>query len=118
MAHQVCCRSRRFTTCRVVYPPPLAMLLVAMQMVRRVVLCTFILFATVTAQSLDPAERAALVDLYISTSGSTWTHRQGWSAHANATSDPCSASWFGVTCTSDPTVKHVEYVALWGGGRS
>ncbi len=49
---------------------------------------------------LDPAERAALVDLYTSTTVGSWTDASGWSTHASG-SDPCAvgALWFGLRCT-------------------
>jgi hypothetical protein len=47
-----------------------------------------------------PDQRAALVELYISTNGSTWssTGRTGWLNHATG-SDPCDNSWAGVSCS-------------------
>ena len=59
-------------------------------------------------------ERGALVDVYTNTSGSGWVNRTGWTDYANASADPCSNAWFGVTCTSG-TPQHVMYVAGWGG---
>ena len=47
-------------------------------------------------------ERAALVDIFISTGGPRWQDDLGWRDYANSTSDPCSTSgWLGVTCSSD-----------------
>ena len=40
-------------------------------------------------------ERAALVDLYLSTTGDGWTTRDGWLTGAH----PCA--WFGVACSAD-----------------
>ncbi len=55
-------------------------------------------------------ERAALVDLYLSTSGPRWwRNRAGWSSYATA-SDPCDDSWYGVTCEDTPSGSHVMYV--------
>jgi hypothetical protein len=46
-----------------------------------------------------PEQRAALVDLYIATSGSSWSSgRSGWRNHA-AGSDPCDDKWSAVTCS-------------------
>jgi hypothetical protein len=47
----------------------------------------------------DPDQRAALVELYIATNGSTWSNgKAGWQNHATG-SDPCDNSWSGVTCS-------------------
>ncbi len=44
-------------------------------------------------------QRAALVELYIATNGSSWTvGRAGWQNYLTG-SDPCDNSWTGVTCT-------------------
>ncbi len=43
-------------------------------------------------------QRAALVELYIATDGSTWNDNIGWQNHATG-SDPCDNSWSGVTCS-------------------
>jgi hypothetical protein len=45
-----------------------------------------------------PAQRAALVQLYIATNGSTWSDRAGWQNYATG-SDPCDNSWSGVGCS-------------------
>jgi hypothetical protein len=46
-----------------------------------------------------PDQRAALVELYIATNGSTWSRdKTGWQNHSTG-SDPCDNSWSGVTCT-------------------
>ncbi len=44
------------------------------------------------------AQRAALVELYLSTNGSSWTDRAGWQNHGSG-SDPCDDSWSGVLCS-------------------
>jgi hypothetical protein len=44
------------------------------------------------------AQRAALVDLYMATSGSTWSINTGWANHATG-SDPCDNGWSGVECS-------------------
>ncbi len=56
------------------------------------------------AAPLDPAQRAALIDLYNSTSGHLWTSSSGW-----LSGDPC-AGWFGVKC--DPGSNEVMYVTV------
>ena len=48
-------------------------------------------------------ERAALIDLYNSTTGSGWTHQDNW---LSTTISECS--WYGVTCT----VNHVTLIDL------
>ena len=45
------------------------------------------------AAPLDPAQRAALIDLYNSTAGFLWTNSSGWMS-----GDPCGAGWYGVKC--------------------
>ncbi len=55
----------------------------------------------VTAATLDPAQRAALVDLYNSTRGEYWSISSGWGS-----GDPCEAGWYGVKC--DPSHSEVE----------
>ena len=37
-------------------------------------------------------ECTALIDIYVSTNGSEWTHSDNWKTHT----DPCQ--WYGVTC--------------------
>jgi hypothetical protein len=62
---------------------------------------------------LPALEKAALLELYSATSGATWVDRRGW---AVPTSDPCTSSWVGVSCTGS-TPNHVLYVdcfLLWG----
>ena len=48
------------------------------------------------------AEREALLDLYASTGGPSWTNRSGW-----ATDTP-ACEWFGVTCRSDGIVARIS----------
>ncbi len=45
-----------------------------------------------------PAQRAALVELYIATNGSRWDDRRGWQDYSTG-SDPCDNSWSGVGCS-------------------
>ncbi len=45
-----------------------------------------------------PDQRAALVELYIATGGSTWSTKTGWQNHTTG-SDPCDNGWAGVTCS-------------------
>jgi hypothetical protein len=45
-----------------------------------------------------PDQRAALVELYIATNGSTWSYKTGWQNHTTG-SDPCDNSWSGVVCS-------------------
>jgi hypothetical protein len=52
---------------------------------------------------VPPAQRAALVDLYNATNGQVWANSQGW-----LTGDPCTGSWFGVTCS--PSNTSIVYV--------
>ena len=59
--------------------------------------------------TLAPAERAALVDLYLATNGSGWRGNMGWSNYTNSSSDPCVDRWTGVTCTNS-SPNHVVYV--------
>ncbi len=53
---------------------------------------------------VDPAERAALVDLYLNTSGPTlWKSRTGWANYTISSVDPCvPTKWFGVACSTLP----------------
>jgi hypothetical protein len=53
------------------------------------------------AASTDPDQRAALVELYITTNGSGWSDKKGWEGHATG-SDPCDNAWSGVTCNGQP----------------
>ena len=45
---------------------------------------------------VSPEERAALVALYDSTNGDSWTNHSNWK-----TDDPCTNQWYGVTCSDD-----------------
>jgi hypothetical protein len=59
------------------------------------------------------AERAALVDLYNATSGTDWHQNSAW-----LSGDPCSASWYGVSCSQPTTEGNVEYVTAMGRAQS
>jgi hypothetical protein len=50
------------------------------------------------AATVVPAQRAALVDLYVATNGAGWTVNTGWRDYATG-SDPCENSWAGVSCS-------------------
>jgi hypothetical protein len=56
--------------------------------------------------STAPDQRAALVDLYMSTNGSGWIDKTGWQDHV-AGSDPCGDSWYGVECRGEGSVPGV-----------
>lgn len=66
--------------------------------------------------TLYPSERAALLDIYGSCEGSSWT----WSHPAagiswkitDITSDPCSERWQGITCTCANSDCHVTDISL------
>ncbi len=45
-----------------------------------------------------PDQRAAMVELYLSTNGSDWSDRGGWKDYATG-SDPCDKSWYGLACS-------------------
>ena len=50
--------------------------------------------ALCAAQStLAPAERAALVDLYLATNGPAWSDQGGWNYYNDPSSDPCTYNW-------------------------
>jgi hypothetical protein len=44
------------------------------------------------------AQRAALVDAYLATGGSSWSTKTGWQDYATG-SDPCDKQWYGVSCS-------------------
>ena len=52
--------------------------------------------ATVVLAATNAGEKAALLDLYTSTNGTSWV-LGGWSA----ATDPCANGWYGVTCSSN-----------------
>jgi hypothetical protein len=59
-----------------------------------------------------PDQRAALVDLYIATNGSTWKYNTGWQDYASG-SDACDSVWYGVDCSGSigSSNRNVVYVA-------
>eukprot|EP01040_Poterioochromonas_malhamensis_P018892 gene18892-22166_t len=66
--------------------------------------------------SLYPSERAALLDIYDSCEGSSWTWSHpaagvSWKI-ADNTSDPCSDRWQGITCTCANSDCHVTDINL------
>jgi hypothetical protein len=68
---------------------PLAALLTSMV----IYFLTFAVFVCAVRSVTDPAQKAALVDLFKATNGST-----SWIRKWNLDSDPCDAKWFGVQC--------------------
>ncbi len=58
-----------------------------------------------SAGAATAAERAALVDLYNATDGSSWRNSANW-----LTGDPCSAGWYGVACS--PGTGTIKYVVV------
>ena len=59
-------------------------------------LCVALLLSLAAAAS--PGEVAALIDLFVSTTGAAWTEAVGWVADP-VVADPCSAPvWTGVVC--------------------
>ena len=52
--------------------------------------------ATVVLAATNAGEKAALLELYTSTRGTSWV-LGGWSA----VTDPCINGWYGVTCSSN-----------------
>ncbi len=62
------------------------------------------------AQAVVSAERQALVDLYNSTNGDSWTDSTNWDTTPGSTSDPCADAWFGITC--DAANEHVTRIEL------
>ena len=57
-----------------------------------------------TALGQIPAgERTALIDLYNSTNGASWTNNTGWVTQTPGT----ECTWFGVTCDGTPVVTQI-----------
>lgn len=56
------------------------------------------LLPAVSHAAMNPAERAALVDLYNTTGGPDWLTQGTW-----LVGDPCDNSWDGITCNADRT---------------
>jgi hypothetical protein len=47
-------------------------------------------------------QRAALVELYVTTGGNSWSDKSGWQNYASG-SDPCDDNWSGVLCAGVTT---------------
>jgi len=58
-----------------------------------------------------PIERRALVSLYTSTAGASWTN--SWPV-LNATSDPCANNWHGIQCNNNN--MHIYSLVLQSNG--
>ena len=56
------------------------------------------------------AERAALVDLYLSTNTPGWANSSGWADYRDANNDPCEQLWFGIACS--PGASRVVYATI------
>jgi hypothetical protein len=54
--------------------------------------------------AVTPAVRSALVGLYNATGGASWSLSMGWRDFSAASSDPCTSSWFGVSCGAGDAV--------------
>ena len=59
--------------------------------------------SSVQAANIPSSERTALLDLYTSTNGASWTTSTGWNG---AVGTECS--WFGVTCNASPSVTEIN----------
>jgi len=53
-------------------------------------------FSTQLAGGIPPLQRDALVALYNSTNGASWTSSANW-----LSGDPCTQDWYGITCKPD-----------------
>ena len=53
---------------------------------------------------------SALVALYEGTGGAAWTSNDGWMGDPDGKGDPCTTSWYGVTCSSDGEVTRLHAV--------
>ena len=58
-----------------------------------ILIVTVLLLASFAASAVTPAERQALIDLYNSTNGATWTTKTNWNGGAGT-----ECTWFGVQC--------------------
>lgn len=58
-------------------------------------------------------EGAALVEIFRSTGGPQWKHRDGWTTDAAEAEDApwCNGAWFGVECDAE---RRVDYLGLQG----
>jgi hypothetical protein len=59
---------------------------------------------------VSPGERQGLVNIYLATAGEGWTGiTQGWHSHVNASEDPCTPAWTGVTCNGSTSIMCVFF---------
>merc|ERR1712199_124413 len=73
-------------------------------------LCSTGFFALILAASTLGDDHDALMALFKSTGGESWTTSTGW----GSSSDMCT--WFGVQCQTDGSGTHVISVVLPGNG--
>lgn len=67
--------------------------------------------ASLAGAAIPPAERAALIDLYVSTDGAHWLDHAGWrnAGDTDFASPGTECSWAGIRC--DAMQSHVEGIA-------
>lgn len=58
----------------------------------------FLTFSTLLTADVPQSERVALIAIYNSTNGATWTDNTRWDSN-----DPCTNDWHGVTCDDGNT---------------
>ena len=58
----------------------------------------WLLSASLAGAAIPASERTALIDLYTSTGGPSWTTNTGWLGAAGT-----ECSWYGVTCDAGET---------------
>ena len=67
-----------------------------------VTVATLVLLGLIAACGVNAAvsasEKTALTDLYAATGGASWTTKTNW-----GTGDPCTNSWYGITCNTGST---------------
>ena len=59
---------------------------------------SFILIAATTVSAIDTSEREALITLYNSTKGDSWTDNGGWKEGEGFSAPGTECSWYGVDC--------------------